>query len=189
MVASAKKKKIRVGFDFDGVIFYNSARNLRAYIYFVKRYLLGIKKTKFYLPKNPLVQKIAFQLHKSSHRPNTGFEDFLKLIKNPKYEVYIITARMSFMKDDIHDLLQDYDLSGIKQIIQNHQDQQPHLYKLKLIKQLKLDYFVEDNWDIVKYLSTHSKTKIIWIDNLVDSLFIKYTPKARNLKKALKYLL
>ena len=95
---------------------------------------------------------------------------------------------MSFMKDNIHDLLQKYDLSGVKQIIQNHQDQQPHLYKLKLIKKLKLDYFVEDNWDIVKYLSTYSKAKIIWIDNLVDSLFIKYTPKGRNLKKALKHL-
>ena len=182
------KTKIKVGFDFDGVIFYNSARNLRAYIYFVKRYLLGIKKTKFYLPKHGFAQKIAFFLHKSSHRPNTGFEDFLELTKNPKYEVYIITARMSFMKDNIHDLLKNYDLKGVKKIIQNHGDQQPHLYKAKLIKELKLDYFVEDNWDIVKHLDKQTQAKVIWIDNLVDSIFIKYPLKGRNLKQALKLI-
>ena len=181
MVAT-KNRKIRVGFDFDGVIFYNTVRNLRPYIYFVKRYLLGIKKTKFYLPKNPFVQKIAFFLHKSSYRPNFGFNDFLKLIKDPRYEVYIITARLSFMKDNVHNLLKRFDLKGIKQIIQNHDDAQPHLYKEALIKKLKLDYYVDDNWDIVKHLTENTQAKIIWVDNFVDSLFIKHPYRGRNLR-------
>ncbi len=188
MGASDKSTKIRIGFDFDGVIFYNVTRNLRPYIYFVKRYLLGIKETKFYLPKNPGMVKIAYLLHKSSYRPNTGFKKFLKLIKNPKYEIYIITARLSFMKEDIHQLLSQYNLKGIKQIIQNKQDDQPHLYKEKLIKKLKLNYFFDDNWDIVKHLSEHTDAKIIWIDNLIDSLFIKYPYRGRNLKEALKQI-
>ncbi|OGK74463.1 hypothetical protein A2459_00125 [Candidatus Roizmanbacteria bacterium RIFOXYC2_FULL_41_10] len=188
MVASGKSAKIRVGFDFDGVVFYNVTRNLRPYIYFIKRYFLGIRKTKFYLPKNPLMIKIAYLLHKSSYRPNTGFHEFLKLTNNPKYEIYIITARMSFMKEDIHELLKPYDVKGIKQIIQNKSDQQPHLYKEKLIKKLKLNYFFDDNWDIVKYLSERTSAKIIWVDNIIDGLFIKYHYRGRNLKKALKYL-
>ena len=92
------------------------------------------------------------------------------------------------MKEDIHELLKPYDVKGIKQIIQNKSDQQPHLYKEKLIKKLKLNYFFDDNWDIVKYLSERTSAKIIWVDNLIDSLFIKYPYRGRNLEKALKYL-
>lgn len=190
MVARRNSSKIRVGFDFDGVLFYNFTRNLRAYIYFVKRYLLGIKKTKFFIPKtkNKLIQQLILALHKSSYKPNQGFTQFLKLLKNPKYEIYIITARMSFMQQDIHELLADYNLAGIKQIIQNQKDEQPHLYKERVIKRLKLDYFFDDNWDIVKHLSENTQAKIIWVDNLVDSLFIKYAHKGRDLKQALKHL-
>lgn len=190
MPASDKLKKIRIGFDFDGVLFYNATRNLRPYIYFVKRYLLGITKTRFYLPNtnNHLLIRVVTFLHKSSYKPNAGFDQFLKMLKNPKYEVFIITARMSFMQEDIHQLLKQYNLKGIKQIIQNKKDEQPHLYKEKLIKKLKLNYYFDDNWDIVKHLSENTRAKIIWIDNLVDSWFIKYPYKGRNLTQALKYI-
>ena len=182
--------KIRVGFDFDGVLFYNAARNLRAFIYFVKRYLLGIKKTQFFVPKtkNIFVQNLILALHKSSYKPNKGFDQFLKLLKNPKYEVYIITARLSFMQQDLHQLLKTYDFKGIKQIIQNQKDDQPHLYKEKLVKKLKLNYFFDDNWDIIKHLSENTDAKVIWIDNLIDSWFIKYPYKGRDLEQALQHL-
>jgi FMN phosphatase YigB (HAD superfamily) len=190
MVASAKAKKIKVGFDFDGVLFYNATRNVRAYIYFVKRYFLGIKKTHFYIPKtkNTFFQKIILTLHKTSIRPNAGFDKFLALLKNPNYEVYIVTARMSFMQSNIHHLLAKYDLKGIKQIIQNQKDEQPHLYKERVIKQLGLNYYFDDNWDIVEHLAKNTQAKVIWIDNLVDSLFIKYPYKGRNLKQAFRHL-
>jgi len=188
MKTRASSQKIRVGFDFDGVIFYNATRNLRAYIYFVKRYLLGIRQTKFYLPKSGWTQKIAYFLHSTSSRPNRGCKQFLDLVNDPHFEVYIITARPSFMKDNIHDLLRKYDLGRLKRIIQNKKDAQPHLYKEKLIKELHLDFFVEDNWDIVKHLAQKTKAKIIWIDNLVDSMFIKYPHKSRDLVRAISLI-
>jgi len=190
MQTTRNKKPIKVGFDFDGVLFYNATRNLRPYIYFVKRYLLGIKETKFFIPKtNRLwIQKIVLFFHRSSYKPNEGFNEFLKLLSNPRYEVYIITARLGFMQQDIYKLLKDYNLKGIKKIIQNQNDNQPHLYKEAVIKKLKLAYYFDDNWDIVKHLSENTKAKIIWVDNLVDSLFIKYPFKGRNLKQALKHL-
>jgi hypothetical protein len=92
------------------------------------------------------------------------------------------------MQQDIYKLLKEYNLKGIKKIIQNENDQQPHLYKETVIKKLKLDYYFDDNWDIVKHLSENTKAKIIWVDNFVDSLFIKYPFKGRNLKLALKHL-
>lgn len=188
MRASKIPARIRVGFDFDGVLFYNATRNLRPFIYFVKRYLFGITKIKFYIPHRPLTQRIAIFLHKSSTRPNRGFELFLKLLNNPRFETYIITARPSFMKDDIHQILKPYPLNGLKEIIQNKKDEQPHLYKEALIKKLKLDFYVDDNWDIVKHLSEQTQARIIWIDNTVDSWFIKYPHRSRDLRGVLQQL-
>ena len=60
-----------------------------------------------------------------------------------------------------------------------------------MIEKLNLDAFVEDNWDIVKYLqniSDHDKkvdTRIFWIYNLFDR-FKKYPRKFPHLKDLLK---
>ena len=37
-----------------------------------------------------------------------------------------------------------------------------------MIDKLKLDLYVEDNWDIVSYLNLKSKIKIFWIYNILD---------------------
>jgi hypothetical protein len=182
------KQKIRVGFDFDGVLFYNPARVIRPFIYFFKRYILGVKKTKFYVPKNGLTQKIATLLHKSSLMPNKGFDDFLKLINHPDYEVYIITARLSFLKDDLENLLRKFDIKNVKKIIQNIGDEQPHTFKERLVKELKLDYYVEDNWDIVKHLTEKTNTTVVWIHNVVDRLFVKHPHHGGNLKDAIRII-
>ena len=182
------KRKIRIGFDFDGVLFYNPARVLRPLIYFVKRYFLGIKTTRFYVPKNGFTQKIAALLHKTSLRPNKGFDEFLKLASHPDYEIYIITARLSFMKKDLEQLLKKFDISNIKRIVQNIKDEQPHTFKERLIKELKLDYFVEDNWDIVEHLSKKTGTTVVWIHNIIDRLFIKYPHHGGNLKDAIRII-
>jgi hypothetical protein len=61
-----------------------------------------------------------------------------------------------------------------------------------MIKKLNLDIFVEDNWDIAKYLKTQNsklktekKTKIFWIYNLLDRN-IKYWYKFSSLKEVIK---
>ena len=186
MIFNFKLKKIRIGFDFDGVIFYNPTKVLRPFVYFVKRYLLGKKVTKFYMPNNSFSKKVAYFLHKTSYTPNRGFDKFVALTKDPRFEVFIITARPSFMKENIHELLSKYDLKGLKDVIQNKKDEQPHLYKERLLKSLKLDYFVEDNWDIVRHLKDNTKAKIIWVSNLVDRLFIKHKAQGKDLKEAIE---
>lgn len=179
---------IKVGFDFDGVLFYNPTRVLRPIIYFVKKYLLGVRSTKFYIPKKSFTQKCAALLHKTSFGPNKGFDDFIDLVNNPKYEVYIITARPSFLKESLTDLLKPFDLRRINGIIQNGKDEQPHLFKERITKELGLHYYVEDNWDVVKHLSENTTAQIIWMTNIIDTLFIQYGLKARNVKEAVSII-
>lgn len=180
----------RVGFDFDGVLYYNPARVIRPVIYFVKKYLLKKRVDRFYIPKNNLAKKIIKLLHKSSFKPNKGFDDFKALLNNPYYQIYIITARFDFIKDDITHILKQNKINSkkIKAVFQNTDNQQPHIFKETLVKKLKLDYFVEDNWDIVKHLKKTTSTKIVWIYNLVDWLFVNYQPRAKDLKEAIEYI-
>ncbi len=180
----------KVGFDFDGVLYYNPTRVIRPIIYFIKKHLLKKRIDRFYIPQHTFSKKIIGFLHKSSFRPNRGFADFKALLNNPRYQVYIITARFNFIKDNLMRSLRKANINPkkIAGVFQNLQNEQPHLFKEKIIKKLKLDYFVEDNWDIVRHLTKTVPTKVIWVYNLIDWLFIKYQPRVKDLKEAINYL-
>ena len=70
----------------------------------------------------------------------------------------------------------------------NRDRQQPHEFKKILINKLKLDYFIEDNWDAIQFLNKNCpKTKILWIYNIVDRN-INYKYKYPHLESALNYV-
>lgn len=185
-----KKKILKVGFDLDGVILYNPARIIRPLIAFIKTLFFNHKKPlTFYYPKTRLEKLFWKIFHYSSIFPSTGLKEIKKLVKKRKIEAYLITGRYSFLKDDLDYWIKKLKLNQyFKQIYYNVKDEQPHFFKEKIIKKLKLDIFVEDNWDIVAYLEKNlKKTKIFWIYNLLDKN-INYRYKFANLINALKTL-
>ena len=63
-----------------------------------------------------------------------------------------------------------------------------HIYTNKeLYKRKKFDYFIEDNLDIVTHVAPVSKTKVLWIYNILDRRN-PYTLKYPYLKKALEQI-
>jgi len=188
-----KNKVLKVGFDLDGVLLYNPARIFRPIIYFIKKYILKRKTNQFYYPKNKLEQLIWLFLHKSSLFPAPGVKEIKQLIKEKKIKAYVISARYKSLKEDFLFWKKKIDPENLfSSWYYNEKNDQPHLYKEKMIKKLKLDVFVEDNWDIVKYLKTQNskiktekKTKIFWIYNLLDRK-IKYRYKFSSLKEVIK---
>lgn len=184
-----KKQPLRVGFDLDGVLLYNPARIYRPVIVFFKKIFLKKEINQFHLPKTGWQKLIWLILHKSSFFPASGLNELKKLIKENKIEAYIISARYEFLKKDFENWLKKIDSSKyFKGAFFNNDNHQPYLFKEKMIKKLNLDIFVEDNWDIVKYLSSKVSTKIYWIYNLFDRN-IPYKYKFSGLKKVLPYLL
>lgn len=124
-------------------------------------------------------------LHETSFFPAVGIEDLKKLIRKGKIEAYIITGRYSFLEKSFYRWLKRHKLDNLfAGYYLNKADEQPHLFKEKIIKKLNLDMFVEDNWDIVQYLKSkiknqtcptarrgsklNKKTEIHWIYNLLD---------------------
>ena len=190
------KKILKVGFDLDGVILYNPIRFIRPIAKLakpLKSFLLMQNKESFYFPESR-IEKFLFKLiHKTSFRPDHALEIVQKLVKEKKIEAYIVTGRYSFLKTDFKSWLKKINAKSIfKNCYQNEQDLQPNEFKKKMIDKLDLDYYIEDNWDIVEKLKTRPersrRIKIYWITNILDKN-ISYEYKFSNLKEALKSII
>jgi len=183
------KREIRIGFDFDGVIAYSPTRLLRAPVSFIKRKLLKKKGVSFFVPKKRWQMGIWAAIFGPSVFPERGLNDLKLLAKNKKVHMHLITGRFNFLERSMNKWLDRQKVTKAFETINiNRNHDQPHQFKEKLIKEMGLDYFVEDNWDAVEYLLQNCpKTKILWIYNLVDRN-IKYPLKFPHLERVLKYV-
>lgn len=170
-------KKIKIGLDFDGVVAYNPFRIIRAPVTIFKRKILKRPGTRFFVPKTDFHKWVWRLLHESSVFPAIGVTLLKEMAHDEKYEFHLITARFSFLRPDLDAWLLKNGLTSIfASINSNDQDEQPHLFKERTIKRLDLDYFVEDNLDIVAHVRKNVKTKILWIYNVVDRLIYPKDP-------------
>lgn len=179
-------RPIKVGIDFDGVLAYNPFRVIRAPVTYVKRRFFGMKKTHFHIPKTRLEQAIWGILHESSVFPAQGVGLLQELIGKNLIEAHLLTARYSFLEKNLMDWLARYRMTHLFRTINiNRLDEQPHMYKERMIKALGFDIFIEDNWDIVEHLQGKTGTKVYWIYNITDKSQA-YPHKYPYLEKALR---
>jgi len=184
-----RQRPLRVGFDFDGVVIYNPARILRPFASFIKKKnLVKRKELEFFIPEKNWEKFLWWLAHQSSLFPAKGWSQVKHLKQQGKIEPYLITGRNTFLKSDLEFKFRLFGLDNIFNSVHiTENNEQPHIFKERIIKELKLDVFVEDNWDIVSYLNQcHLPTKIIWVTNIVDSQKIKYPYKVKNLQEALE---
>lgn len=193
-----EKKVLKVGFDLDGVLLYNPARILRPIISLMKKkkVILHRDQLEFYVPEPGLGQFFWELLHKSSVWMAPGFEQIEELKRQKLIEPYLITGRFGHLQKDYLKWKEKMraDQLFVKSFM-NDNDEQPHLFKERLIKELELDVFIEDNWDIVQYLDQRfsrsinqkKSVKIIWLSNVMD-FKINYHAKANSLKQAISLI-
>lgn len=184
------KKQPRVGFDLDGVLLYNPIRIARPIISIIKKIFIKNNRLRFYYPRSDWEKQLWQLFHKSSIFVAPGLDEIKSLIKDKKIKAYIITARYSFLKHDLDKWLKKMKVNRyFSGIYYNQKDEQPHLFKERVIKKLNLDIFVEDNWDIVNHLNNQQSTinycKIFWIYNIFDRN-IKYKHKFSSLRYVIK---
>jgi len=192
MINSESKKPIRrIGFDLDGVVLYNPIRMFRPLVAMAKKNVLHKENIKFFVPQKSLAKLLWNLVHKSSLFVSPGFYDTMKLLKDKNVEAYLITARFGTLQEDFDKWMKKIDAkSHFKAFYHNPKDEQPHLFKQRMIDELNLDMFIDDNWDIVNHLNNQFKDKdkkILWITNLLDSR-IKYKYKFSSFKKLYHYL-
>lgn len=179
-------KPLKVGFDLDGVLLYNPARIVRFPIVAFKHVFLKNREKKFLVPKNPL-SKFAWKvMHWSSLFIAPGMADIEDLVKNGKIEAYIISARYDFLEKDFNRWVEKLNKNNIFHTTHhNTKNEQPHLFKEKMVTTLQLDIFVEDNYNIVTHLAKKTPAKIFWIYNIFDR-GIPHPYKFSSLKKVVE---
>lgn len=148
-------RRVKIGLDLDGVLIDKPP--------FVPKRLLEwlVRAHKdrglaYRFPKSKLEQQIRILSHYYLFRPpiRKSLEFAKSLANTNRYELYIISGRYSFLKDRTKQLLKKHQADSLfKKAIINLGDEQPHLFKEKMIKKLAIDIFVDDDLPLAQYLA------------------------------------
>lgn len=149
-----KNKKIKIAFDLDGVIIDKPPlipKKLLEWLFregekdiFSCRYPQGKvnqslrKISHFYLFRPPIKKNLVF---------------LKKIAKDKKIELYVVSSRYSFLNKETKKWFEKRGIDGLfKKVFTNNNDLLPHLFKEKVLKELKPDLFIDDDKDIINYL-------------------------------------
>lgn len=90
---------------------------------------------------------------------------FLKSLPKNKYHLYLISSRFGFLQKQTVNLMKSLGLDQIFDAMYfNFDNQQPHLFKNKVLKQLHLDIYVDDDIHLLKYVAKdNKKTAFFWL--------------------------
>ncbi|MDO8638081.1 MAG: hypothetical protein Q7R43_00780 [Candidatus Daviesbacteria bacterium] len=118
------------------------------------------------IPKSSLSKLIRRASHISPLRPpiKKNINTLSQILLQPNLELYLISSRYKFLEKLTLKLLNKYNLiTPFSKIYLNTSDEQPHLFKEKVLKKLNLDLFIDDDLDLLKHLQKQNlKTKLIW---------------------------
>lgn len=187
VVATQSTHKLRVGFDFDGVIAYNPLRIIRPLMSALKLKKVVKRETLvFFQPKNFIEELLWWLAHQSSFMPARGLYLLKNLVQTDQIEPHLLTGRTTSLKPDLFLKLHLFGLEKLFRTVNiTSGNEQPHLFKERMIKDLQLDVFIEDNFDIVQHLvASNLNAKIIWISNALDKNIV-YPHKYFSLADAL----
>ena len=167
-----KDKPLRLGFDLDGVLIgkpFFIPQSWLEYLFRGKRQ----KKLHYRYPKT----KLEIWIRKFSHfylfRPplKENIENIKQIQQKRSCWLYVVSGRYSFLEKETKIWLKKRNLEDVFiKVFINLNDEQPHLFKEKTIKKLNLDYFFEDDPQIVDYLKSkisQSRIKLINRDHRV----------------------
>ncbi|MDO8620950.1 MAG: hypothetical protein Q7R31_01580 [Candidatus Levybacteria bacterium] len=125
-------------------------------------------------------QIIRLISHYSLFRPSIkkNIEIIKKLHRKNTNKYYLISGRFGFLKNRTDEVIKKYKFDKIfNGLYFNFANNQPHLFKQKIIIKLKINLYVDDDLQLLQYLSVKNpKVKFFWLNNkesreLEDNLF------------------
>lgn len=164
---------MKIGFDLDKV-FLNYPPFIPDFI-IDKFYKKKDNKELIYRIPKKIEQKLRLLTHASFLRkPIKDNIDFLSYLnKNTNHDLYLITSRFLFLEKKTNLLLKKLDLNKFfKKIFLNLRNEQPHLYKNRVIKDLNLKIYIDDDLSLLRFLQkNNSKTNFFWLSNKKSEKF------------------
>ena len=91
--------------------------------------------------------------------------EFLKNISKKDNKLYLISSRYKFLEGTTMQLVKRYGLDKIFDgMYFNFVNEQPHLFKDKVINQLHLDLYIDDDLSLLRHVAKNNeKTKFFWL--------------------------
>lgn len=109
------------------------------------------------------------QLRKLLHLPilRPGIKEnleFLRGISKKEHKLYLISSRYKFLEGATKKLIKKHGFDKIFDgMYFNFENEQAHVFKNRIIKQLHLDYYVDDDLSLLKHVAKDNlKTKFFW---------------------------
>ena len=92
--------------------------------------------------------------------------ELLHRIPKGGHKFYLISSRYKFLEPETNRIIKQY---GLKNIFNgfyfNFENKQPHVFKNEVIKELKLDRYVDDDLSLLTFVAKHNgKTKFFWLN-------------------------
>lgn len=117
--------------------------------------------------------------HLSPFRP--PITDNLALLHNlpkDKNQLFLISSRYKFLQGATNEIIKKYNLDKIfDHLYFNYDNQQPHIFKNKILKQLKLDIYIDDDLSLLQYVAKDNpKTKFYWLKTDAYNHYLKMHP-------------
>lgn len=147
-------KKIRIGFDLDGVIIGKPP--------FIPQFILEAlvrehknKTLSYRYPRSRFERVIRVASHYPPLRPpiRKNIKIIKELYKSKNYKIFVVSSRYSFLEKRTFEWFKFYKLRNFfEEIYININDEQPHLFKEKMIKKLRLNVFIDDDLPLLNYL-------------------------------------
>ncbi|HUW24517.1 MAG TPA: hypothetical protein VMW04_02705 [Patescibacteria group bacterium] len=161
-------RKIRVAFDLDGVIVDKPPLIPQRLI---DRLFKGgnQRELRYRFPRFKLEKYLRKISHYYLFRPPIGNNIALirRLAREKEYELFVISGRYSFLKDETKNWLKKRELEDLfAEVFVNLGDEQPHLFKERMLRKIKADIFVEDDEEIASFLKEKlSSLKVVCPSN------------------------
>ena len=161
----AKKKTIKIGVDLDGVVARHSLGGFWVWARKIKEKILKkMRSSTYYYPATPLEQ-LAWKIIDGARRPFVDKDNlFTSFAKRDEVQFYLVTSRFKFLEKLTQGWLKKYRLgSGFYQVLINTKDIDPLAFKTKAIKDHGLDFFIDDDLEVINYLKNKIPAKLYWV--------------------------
>jgi uncharacterized HAD superfamily protein len=182
---------MKIGFDLDRVLINYPPIVPALFIDWLYRNHDVKEQVSYRYPKSSFERWFRKLTHFYLLRPKmTKNVDFVvSLSQSSNHDLYLVSSRYKFLEDLTLKILNRYGLgSAFKSVNLNIKDEQPHLFKTRVIKELNLDIFIDDDLDLLKYLSNNlSKTKLVWYNPRTKLTKVGQIDVIKNLEELTKF--
>lgn len=162
-----KKKIIKVGVDLDGVIIGKPPFVPKEFIEWLYRSHKS-KKLRYRYP-GKIEECIRWLSHIPLLRPPLieNIEALQIFKKNNNCRIVAISSRFKFLEGRTYAWFRKHNIEDLfDEVYLNLENDQPHFFKEKMLKTLRMDYLIDDDIRLVRYLKKNAhNTKILHMKN------------------------